>query len=249
MAQIVAALGYSLRIHPDGQTYKKIGDDILNKNNSISIRVASVDALMFAGSSESIEQLIRFVKSTDAWTGGASIISLPDREVVAHAIRMIEDVAKTNMEGGRNWPVSNALLNVWKSVDDGASPRLIDSIANGIVYLGKPADMDELLRSIGRLNAAGYKYESALRAIEAIQTNESVEVMTGALKYYQGDVAKSIVRGLISIGTADSISAVIQYVDSGIIGDTQWVNEIKKMLRERRSSPEVNKVIMSWQRS
>ena len=249
VAQIVAALGYSLRIHPDSQTYKKIGDDLLNRNNSIAIRLGSADILLFAGSGESIEQLIRFVKSTEAWTGGASIAPSSDIDVVAHAVRMIEGVVKANMDGGRNWPVSSLLLKAWNSVDDVATPKLIDVIANGIVYLGKPTDVDELLKSIGRLNAIGYKHESALRAIEAIHANESVDVMASALKYYQGDVAKSIVRGLISIGTADSILVVMQYVDSGVAGDTIWVNEIKKSLRERRSSPEVNKVLMSWQRS
>ena len=249
MSTLASALGHSLRRQSDADVYVGLGDYAINKGNSVTARMAAIDTLMHAATPDAITQLIRFLRGTDAWSGADIPKDSPDAQVVSQAIQALNESARTLVEGKRNWNSSSPLLSAWNEVSDDTRQDVLRSISSGIIYLGKPDDIDRFIQSVGQLNQAGERYKVALGALERMGSNDSVDVLAATLQRYAFDqsLSRAIVRGLLSIGTADSILQVTRYMDRAGNLDSAWRDEINVKLQEKQSSsPEVAKVLSAW---
>lgn len=248
LAQLVAALGQSLRRSPDTVVYGEIGAKLINKSGRLADRLAAADILMSAATPEAVDQLMKFLRASEAWSSSVGIDGLQDSVVVAQVLSSITTASRTLVDGGRNWAVANSLQTAWQSVGADASPQVIDAIASAIAYVGKPEGIAYLVQSASRLDQADKRFVAAMSAIEGVSSNDSSEALGFALQQfsYSAAIYKPIVRGLISIGSADSIVQVTKYLDRSVGIDKSWMNEVDSLLARRQLSPEAEKVWLSW---
>ena len=249
MSTVAAALGHSLRRQTDADVYGGLGDYAINKGNSVASRLAAIDTLMHAATPEAVTQLVRFLRGTEAWSGGDAPKDSPDAQVISQALQAVNDSVRTLVEGSRNWNSSPPLLSAWNDATDETRQDVLRSLSSGIIYLGKPDDIDRFVQSVSQLNQNSERYKVALRALVQIGSNDSVDVLAAALQRYafNQELSHALVRGLLSMGTADSILQVTRYMDRSGTLDSAWHEEIKIKLQEKQSSsPEVAKVLSAW---
>ena len=248
LAQLVAALGQSLRRSPDTIVYGEIGTKLINKSGRLSDRLASADILMSAATPEALDQLLKFLRASEAWSSSVGVDGLNDGVVVAQVLSSITTASRALIDGGRNWAVANSLQTAWQSLGVEASPQVIDAIASAIAYVGKPEGIAYLVQSASRLDQTDKRFVAAMSAIEGLSSNDSSEALGFALQQfsYNAVISKAIVRGLISIGSADSIVQVTKYLDRSAGIDKNWMNELDSLLARRQLSTEAKKVWLSW---
>lgn len=251
MSIVAAALGYALQNQSDAGIYVDLGDQITNKANSVTRRMAAIDALMHAATPEAVTQLLRYLRGTEVWSGGEITKDSPDAQVISQAIRALNECSRALVDGKRNWDASSPLLSAWNEISDGTRQDVLRTLSSGITYLGKPDDIDKFVQAVSQLNQASERYKYALGALEQMGSNDSVGVLAAALQRYDSNqsLSRAIVRGLLSIGTADSILHVTLYIDRSVVLDSSWREEINfKLQQSGRSSPAVAKVLAAWKR-
>lgn len=251
MSIVAAALGYALQNQSDAGIYVDLGDQITNKANSVTMRMAAIDALMHAATPEAVTQLLRYLRGTEVWSGGEITKDSPDAQVISQAIRALNECSRALVDGKRNWDASSPLLSAWNEISDGTRQDVLRTLSSGITYLGKPDDIDKFVQAVSQLNQASERYKYALGALEQMGSNDSVGVLAAALQRYDSNqsLSRAIVRGLLSIGTADSILHVTLYIDRSVVLDSSWREEINfKLQQSGRSSPAVAKVLAAWKR-
>lgn len=248
ISQLVAALGFSLRNKADSAIYAEIEARLTNKSGRLPDRLGAADALMLAATPEAIDQLVKFLRASEAWSSSAGVDGAQDGAVISHVLSSITSASRTLIEGGRNWAVANSLQNAWQSLGADASPQVINVLVSAIAYIGKPENIAYLVQSASRLDQNDKRFVAAMSALEGLSSNDSSEVLGAALQQYSYSVAisRSVVRGLISIGSPDAITQITMYVDRSARIDKSWLTEIDDLLARRQLSADAKMVLASW---
>ena len=248
LAQLVSALGQSLRRTPDAAVYGELGAKLINKAGRLPDRLGAVDILMSAATPEAVDQLMKFLRASDVWNSNVSVDGSQDSVVVAQALSSITAASRTLIDGGRNWAIANSLQIAWQALGADASPQVMDAIASAIAYVGKPESISYLVQSASRLDENDKRFSAAMSAVEKLSSNDSSEALGTALQQfsYSAAISKALVRGLISIGSADSIIEVTKYLDRSAGIDRKWSNEIESLLARRQLSVEAKKILATW---
>jgi hypothetical protein len=62
-------------------------------------------------------------------------------------------------------------------------------------------------------------------------------------------LSHSLVRGLISIGSPDSVLAVPRYLDRQSDLESNWLSEVNARLAQRQLSSDAARVLAAWKKS
>ena len=248
MSLLGHALAASLRSSGDEGVYRVMGDRLFDRARSVKDRVAVADTLGIAATPAAVQQLRRFLQSSGAWTGQTESTDSPEAVVTEFALRAVTEASRTSLDGGRNWAVSQPIEDAWKSLGSGASAALLRTVAEALAYVGKPSGVEALIDSAHTAESGEAKAKVARSVIEGLHANEPVAVLAAALQKQPQDagVSRSIVRGLISIGSADAILELTRYLDAKSDTDKAWLAEVEARLVQRQLPPEAKKVLAFW---
>ena len=245
LSTVVAAFGQVLRSdNSEGRMYKIISARLYDKKRGEAEKSAIITVLSYAASPASLRDLLTFAKALESGDGG--INERP--RLLSESIEAIRTVYMKTSDGSRNWELSSVLENEWQGADDNEAPQTLGVIASGLAYLSKPSGVDLLIKTMSSVNKTSIKYISASRAISILKFNDSVEtVLAPALIKYQGndDVIKTVIRGLLSVDSADSAIALLRYADSIKNSDIYYYKWIRSELAKSEND-DVKKVIASW---
>lgn len=248
IAPIVAALGHRLRIDGDASVYGEMVRRLSQPSRAVAERVAIIDALMFAATPDAAAALLQFLRETKAQThlAGGSEDSIVQRS----AQKAITSIAHTLIDGSRNWAIAPVLEQAWRTTGGSYSAQTIDVVARSIAYVGKPEGVAALIEVVSQAGPADDRYKAAVSAIEQLRANDPVSVLGEALQHSADNrnLSRTLVRGLMSIGTADAVSEVINYLNQQTNLDSAWRQEIKALLNQPSLSQEAKKVINDWKR-
>jgi hypothetical protein len=251
ISQVAPALGLALRRTGDKAVYREIGDHLLNRSATLVDRLALADTLMSAATPEAIDQIARMLHASEAWTSNPSPVDSPENEVLKQSLNTITRSSRTFIDGGRNWAISPALESMWAKTTDATAPQVLDTIATAIAYVGKPDGISVLIQSAAQYNTDATRYRVAANALEHMDFNAGIEIVGAALQQYASNkpLSHSLVRGLISIGSPDSILEVTRYLDRQSDLDSNWLSEVNARLAQRQLSSDAAKVLAAWKKS
>jgi hypothetical protein len=250
ISQAAPALGLALRRTGDKAVYREIGDRLLNKAYALVDRLALADTLMFAATPEAIDQIARLLHASEAWTSTPNSADSPENEVLKQSLNTITRSARTLVEGGRNWAISPALESLWAKTTDSTAPQVLNTIATALAYVGKPDGISTLIQSAAQSDTTAARYRIATNVLEHMEFSDGVDAVGAALQQYvtNKNLSRSLVRGLISIGSADSILEVTRYLDRQSDLDSNWLSEVSARLTQRQLSSDAARVLADWKK-
>lgn len=250
LSQVAPALGLALRRASDAAVYRDIGDRLLNKSSTLADRLALADTLMFAATPEAMYQISRLLHASEAWNSIPSAADSPENEVLKQSLNTITRSSRTFIDGSRNWAISPVLESLWAKTTDATDPQVLDTIATAIAYVGKPDGISALIQSAAQSDTNAARYRVAANALERMEFNAGIEVVGAALQQYASNknLSRSLVRGLISIGSADSILETTRYLDQQSDLDPNWLSEVNARLTQRQLPIDAARVLADWKK-
>lgn len=218
ISSLVAALGYRLRSDSDTSVYSEMASRLAQSSRTAEDRVAIIDGLMFAATPDAEKILLNFLHDTNAQPKPNR--NSYEEQVQRWAEETVLSIARTLVDGSRNWAVSPVLENAWRMETGSYSPQTVSVLAQSIASLGKPTGVTALIDVAGKTNPSDPRHNAALSAIQSLQyNNDPVDVIASALKQYSGnkELARALIIGLLSIGTDDAAGV--------LANNTSWISK------------------------
>ena len=190
--------------------------------------------------------MFRFLTSKEA------NLNTPNETAVSdQAINALKEISMTNVDGTRNWSLSSEFEKAWLSIDNNEEskiPKVTKVVGDALGYLSKPSGVEILISTLSNTNKNSTKHKVAMNAISTLKANDSVEtVLVPSLVTYKDneDIVKSIIGGLLSIDSADSAIAILNYLDLIKASNPTYYELIKSKILKSKND-EVKKVVAGW---
>ena len=245
LSTVVAALGHVLSIdNASDDMYKIISDRLYNDERSEVEKSAIISVLLYAKSPLSVKHLITFAKLIEENKNK----TYKSSDLLFRDIGTIKEIYMSYVDGGRGWSLSPVFESEWRDIGDNELSQITTVIGDALGYLSKPSGVDLLINTMASTSKTSIKYKVAMNAISNLNANDSTEtVLAPALVKYKNndDIIKTVISGLLSIDSADSVIVVILYADSIKNSNTNYYKWIKSELIKSKKD-EVKKVVSNW---
>ncbi len=247
MSTVVAALGHALATdNSSDKMYSKISERLYDPSKSLTEKVAVIDAFRYARTPLAVKYLFAYATSSEpnheTMDGPLYAVSDKSRDV-------LREISMTLVDGAKNWNVSQAFEDAWRSIQNNETPKVTKVVGEALGYLSKPSGIELLLNTIvSDTTHNTIKYKVAAEVISNLRYNDPVEtVLAPAVVTYQNDknITNIVVKGLISINSADSIIVALKYLDSIKASDPATYKMILRKIKQSNNS-EVIKVVSEW---
>lgn len=245
---VINALGFALQRNTDKLVFQQMGNRLADDGSSDQVRQAIIDALRVAATPEAATQLLKYIRAVEEKPFDGKF-SKPDLFNEANAALL--GMAKTAVNGEKNISLAPILSSAWKSLADDSSPILVNSLAQGLAYLGTIDGATTLIDTTRQSAVSSTKYKAALAGIQTLTENDAVGVLTGLLQQPtdRTEITESVVLGLISIGSVDAVSTLVGYLSKRTDIDKSWLNQINSKLDQRQLDPDAELIIKNWRRN
>ncbi len=249
----IRSLGQSLRQGGYPALYEEMSRRVRDTSAAVQDRRYILGVFQHAATPEAVKQLVIFLKEEDLQN--SFLIGSNDFRISAgQAIRL---ASMELINGSRNWAISSVLEDALSASSASYSVESTGVLAQALVYLGKPDGIAAVIKVAGQMKSTDQKYEILAWALEQVTANDPVDVMVAALfnpsVSTNRDLSRSIIKGLISIDSADSIKGVVASADSikGVVrymnqltpSDNSWKKEIQLLLSQAPLSVEAKKAL------
>ena len=248
---IIPAMGYALRREGSQDLYNEMVERLYQSNRSAQERLYVIGALKQAATPEAARLLLEYAQDIEL---GSDAISDPaaDQQTLLRGTQ--EAIRLASMEfinGSRNWEISPALEDTWLKLGKADALSTRATVSQAIVYLGKPEGVGVLINSVSQDTLPKEAREIALSSIAQLSTNDSVPILGKALNQstpnsnpHNSELAEALAQGLVSVGSAEAMQEILNYLSSSDGFDKQQLREkITVMIKERNLPDEALKVI------
>jgi hypothetical protein len=250
MAQVTSALGDSLRQFPNPALYRELGERLRNKTNSSQERIGITSVLMHAATPEALIELTNGLRSSPAWQQKDGSVDADEVTVQTEILAAVTSASRLLVDGGRNWDLSRTLQNSWQTVPENASQQVMQTLVDAFVYVGRGEEYGVFLESLNKSPATSAKFLNAVAAIEKMDSINAPGALGIGLKQYSSNIplSRTLVRGLISIGTPDAMIEMVNYLDRNTDTNPAWLEEVQARLEQRKLAPDSQKVLIVWRK-
>lgn len=243
--QVTPAMGQALLRDSPKEIYGEITKRLYDQSRGLQERSFILGALQYAATPEAIQILIGFSQSIEGDRQTNGNISSEQETLLNGAQQSIREVSRGFIDGARNWAISSALENGWKNFGKNELLSTRSTIANAIVYVGKPEGLSVLINSVENDGLSADVRLVALSAISGLSSNDAVPTLGEALKQSTDlDLTKALIQGLASAGSADAMWELLDYVTKLVgVEKQEMQKEILKTLAGKTLSAEALKVL------
>lgn len=249
---VVDALGYTLRNGWTQADYTELFQRLYQESQGIQNRLYIIGILQSAATPEATKLLLEYIQSVE-W--GHIPKNANNDSLFKASLESIRIISMQLVNGGRNWAISPILKDAWLKLGytDAIESRI--AISKALVYVWEPGWISVLINIVNLDHLSVNARKVTLNALTQLDTNDAVPVLGRALNQStpntsssdHSDVSQALLKWLISVGSADSIKEVMEYLKNPTLSQ-QMKDQIMVMLKERDLPGEALKMIKAYEK-